>query len=142
MKTPLIVFNLLLITCMISTAGSGQTTNVWGKVIDKHTQKPLYGVNISLQNDPQGIGTITNQNGEFRLWNIPSDTLSILISFNGYQDYLMDINSLDNTHNNMTVIYLNEETRLDQKDSTIQGKLYKKNLSKLNPWLKKEAASK
>jgi hypothetical protein len=108
MKTQFILFNLLMMAYLVSSAGSGQTTNVWGKVVDKKTEKPLYGVNISLQNNPLGIGTITNQDGEFRLWNLPGDTVQILISFDGYQNYILNASSDSNTGNDLTVVYLKE----------------------------------
>ena len=107
---------------MFSTAGNGQTANVWGKVVDKQTQKPIYGVNVSLQNNPRGLGTITNKKGEFRLWDIPADTAKILISYNGYQNYILDLHALpeSGSKNNMTVIYLNEKSVSGHKST---GKL-------------------
>ena len=109
MKTLPIFLTIFLFTCFISTAGNGQTTNVWGKVIDESTLKPLAGVNISLENNRLGLGTITNQKGEFRLWNLPHDTSNIVISFDGYQSSMVSINSLASSVNDIRVITLSEK---------------------------------
>lgn len=113
MKTPLLIFSLLL-TCIVASAGNGSTSNIWGKVIDRQTQKPIYGVNVSLQNNPLGLGTITNEQGEFRLWNIPVDTYKILFSCDGYQSFVLDLSSVlkNQDKDEMTVIYLNEKSAI------------------------------
>ena len=107
-----------MIACLSVSAGNGRTSTIWGKVIDKQTQKPIYGVNVSLKNNPEGLGTISDENGEFRLWNIPGDTAKILISSDGYQNYILDLSSAPKSQENddMTIIYLNEK-------SAVQGKL-------------------
>lgn len=126
MKIPFILFNLLTAACLISTAGSGQTTHVWGKVVDKKTEKPLYGVNISLQDNPLSIGTITNKNGEFRLWNLPGDTAHILISFDGYQDYVLDITSKESSANDLNIVYLKEGNDGEEKQANSKLQLSKR----------------
>ena len=110
MKTPLILFSFFMVSFLISSAGNGQTKNIYGKVIDKHTQKPLYGVNICLKDNPQGIGTITNKNGEFRLWNLPSDTSTILISYDGYKNYVTDVGEFNKSQQDLTVVYLEKKS--------------------------------
>ncbi len=120
MKTPLILFSLLVISCLITTAGSAQTSNVYGKVMDKQTQKPLSGVNICLEDDQLGIGTITNENGEFRLWNLPGDTINVLIRCDGYQTYVLEINSSSIPSQNVKEIYLETEKEQDQKQTSFR----------------------
>lgn len=120
--TPLLIVSLML-TCLAATAGGNGTSQIWGKVIDKQTQKPIYGVNISLQNNPNGLGTITNSKGEFRLWNIPGDTAKVLISSDGYQTLIWDIQSLEDfsyQNNNMTTIYLNEKSAVEKNSDKKQ----------------------
>lgn len=120
--TPLLIVSLLL-ACLAATAADNGTSQIWGKVIDKQTQKPIYGVNISLQNNPKGLGTITNSKGEFRLWNIPGDTAKILISSDGYQTLVWDIQSLQDfsyQKNNMATIYLNEKSAVEKHSNKKQ----------------------
>ncbi|MHA7112010.1 carboxypeptidase-like regulatory domain-containing protein [Sunxiuqinia elliptica] len=107
MKTPLFLLSLLMLMSLISTAGQGQTSNVYGKVVDKETQKPLYGVSVCIKDHPDGIGTITNEKGEFRLWNLPADTVNIIIRCDGYEEVIADVQSLNNqTNNDLSVVYL------------------------------------
>lgn len=120
MKTPLILFSLLMISCLIPTAGSAQTANVYGKVMDKATNKPLYGVNVCLEDDPLGIGTITNENGEFRLWNLPGDTIHVLIRCDGYQTYVLEISSSSSPSQDVQEIYLEAETDQDEKQTSFR----------------------
>lgn len=114
MKTPLLIF-IFLMTCLVVSAGNGSTSSIWGKVVDKQTQKPIYGVNVSLQDS--SLGTITNEQGEFRLWNIPGNTDKILISSDGYQNYLLDLSTKaeNRDKDGMTVIYLNEKSAVPDK---------------------------
>lgn len=107
-----------MISCLISTAGSAQTSNVHGKVMDKQTQKPLYGVNVCLENDHLGIGTITNENGEFRLWNLPGDTINVLIRCDGYQTYVLEVSASSDLSKGVREIYLEAESNQDQKQTS------------------------
>lgn len=79
------IFSLMVLPFLISTAGKDPTKNVWGKVIDEVTQNPLYGVNISIIDLVTPLGTITNEKGEFRLWNIPETISALSVSLNGYK---------------------------------------------------------
>lgn len=120
MKTPLILINLFMISCLIATAGSAQTSNVYGKVMDKETNKPLYGVNVCLEDDQLGIGTITNENGEFRLWNLPGDTIHVLIRCDGYQTYILEISSSSSPSQEVKEIYLEAEKDQDEKQTSFR----------------------
>ena len=109
MKTVII---LLAFSFFFTNAGSGQTVNVGGKVVDKNTLNPLNGVNISLENNDLSIGTITNQKGEFRLWNLPGDSLRIRVSHSGYKVSLIDVATLKNpTENTLFVIELEKKSK-------------------------------
>ncbi len=79
------IFGLAVLPFLISSTGKDPTRNVWGKVIDEVTETPLYGVNISVRDLVNPLGTITNEDGEFRLWNIPEVSKGLLISLNGYK---------------------------------------------------------
>jgi hypothetical protein len=118
MKAPLILFNLLMISSLIATAGKAQTSNVYGKVMDNQTHKPLYGVNVCLEENQLGIGTITNENGEFRLWNLPGDSINVIIRCDGYQPYLLKITPLLSASQEVKEIYLKTEKSKERKQTS------------------------
>jgi|GEM_PF-3484653 len=98
MKASLIfIFTLMVLPFLISTAGKDPTKNVWGKVIDEITQNPLYGVNISIPDLVNPLGTITNEKGEFRLWNIPGSITGLSVSLNGYKTTEVNIEHLSDS---------------------------------------------
>lgn len=85
-----------LITCFIIisiTITQGQekqerqklTQTIRGKVLDSETQIPLPGVNIIVTSMETPFGTTTDENGNFRLENIPVGRQSLQISFIGYK---------------------------------------------------------
>ncbi len=123
MRTFTIFFTFFLLSCLFTEAGNGQTMNIKGKVIDKNTLEPLSGVNISLENNELGIGTITNHKGEFRLWNLPHNSSKILVSLNGYETSSVEVSTLQNpTTGTITVIKLDEKSRAN-KNNLNDGKV-------------------
>ena len=127
MKTFTIFLSFFLFSCLLSDAGNGQTMNIKGKVIDKNTLEPLSGVNISLENNKLGIGTITNHKGEFRLWNLPHDSSKILVSLNGYETSSVEVSTLQNpTTGTITVIKLDERTRANKTNSNERKSIFLK----------------
>lgn len=106
------IFSLLIIPFLISSAGKDSTRKVWGKVIDQNTQLPLYGVNVSVPDLSSPLGTITNENGEFRLWNIPDSSAELLVSLEGYIPEEVNIENLNDSVKTQLVIRLRvtEET--------------------------------
>ncbi len=93
MKTALILVSLLLSsgTLQKTYAGELKTKNISGKIIDSQTDLPLNGVNVTLENDEMVLGTLSNHDGEFRLWRIPESSKSITISLKGYQSTTVSI---------------------------------------------------
>jgi hypothetical protein len=91
------ILSLMVLPFLISSAGKDQTKNVWGRVIDEVTQNPLYGVNISIPDLVNPLGTITNEKGEFRLWNIPETITGLSVSLNGYKTTEVNIEHLNDS---------------------------------------------
>ena len=83
MRTVFILFTLVCVAFQLSANRSG-TQEIKGRVVDKLTGTPLSGVTISVFDTKNPIGTITDENGEFSLWNIPVNT-SLKFSFDGYK---------------------------------------------------------
>lgn len=69
---------------LIMNVGLAQTQTIRGKVIDIDTQMPLPGTNVVILNS--SFGTITDEDGEFRLDGIPLGRVNIKVSFIGYED--------------------------------------------------------
>ncbi len=91
-KLPLYLIFLLFI--LLQTAFSQENT-VSGIVLDKRTEMPLEGANVYFKD--AGIGTLTDEDGYFRLTYRPSENIdSLTVSFVGYKDYTIAFKSLKN----------------------------------------------
>jgi hypothetical protein len=66
------------------------TQTIRGEVIDKETQVPIPGVNIIVINTNPQKGTVTDENGKFRLDNIEIGRQSIQVSSVGYKTQSFD----------------------------------------------------
>jgi hypothetical protein len=91
------IFSLMVLPFLISSAGKDPTKNVWGKVIDEVTQNPLDGVNVCIADLVNPLGTITDEKGEFRLWNIPGTSKELSVSFHGYKTAEVSIAHLNDS---------------------------------------------
>lgn len=58
-----------------------------GKVTDIDSKQPLAGVLVYLADTVSGIGTITDENGDFRLENVPIKRQSLICQLMGYETY-------------------------------------------------------
>ena len=83
-----ILFTLVCLTFQLM-ANTTKTQEVKGKVIDKITGAPIEGVTVSLNDTKTPIGTITDENGEFRLWDVPA-SMRIRVSVDGYKVTYID----------------------------------------------------
>ena len=79
------LITLLVFSVLMTSAGKDPKKNIWGKVIDETTQDPLYGVSVCVPYLTSPLGTITNEKGEFRLWNVPVTTAELAVSLQGYK---------------------------------------------------------
>ncbi len=91
------IFSLLALPFLIANIGRTASKNVWGKVIDEVTRDPLYGANVYVPGLVNPLGTITNEKGEFRLWNIPESGTGLSISLNGYKSAEVNIEYLNDS---------------------------------------------
>lgn len=62
------------------------TQTIRGTVIDKQTRTTLPGANVILTSANPVIGTVTNENGYFRLENVEIGRVNLKISFVGYHE--------------------------------------------------------
>jgi len=76
---------------LVSVCLHGQTLTqtVKGKVLDAATDAPLRGATVTLLNIVPAIGAVTDEQGLFRLENVPVGRQSFLCSYLGYEETLM-----------------------------------------------------
>ena len=59
-----------------------------GSVVDAVTEAPLPGATVVILETSPQLGTITNEKGQFRLWNVKPGRYSVLVRFVGYGNFL------------------------------------------------------
>lgn len=137
----------LLLVCVLSvisitgTQASNSTNNtdidgtITGKVIDLSLSTPLPYVNVIIKNDSGNIitGGITNEQGEFKIEDIPDGKYLVSIQYIGFKTITKEINiTKGNRRIDLGAINLEEETEgLDEvmvvaEVSTIQQKVDRK----------------
>lgn len=81
---------LLAMFLGLQYAAYAQTKKVSGKVVDATTKQALPGVSVTVPNTKQG--TSTNSDGQFT-FDVPANTVDILITFVGYQDQMVPLSN-------------------------------------------------
>lgn len=83
-------FLLFLSFILISFSGISQDEGqvIRGKITDAVSQMPLPGASVVLVDSKPTLGTITDAEGNFRLWNIKPGRYNIMINFMGYENYI------------------------------------------------------
>ena len=79
-----------LIILFISESVNAQVNGpvIRGKIVDAFTQTPLPGASVVIQNSNPTLGTITDSEGNFRLWHIKPGRYNVLVSFIGYENFI------------------------------------------------------
>ncbi|MEN6453151.1 MAG: carboxypeptidase-like regulatory domain-containing protein, partial [Prolixibacteraceae bacterium] len=80
------IFLLFIVQLQSWSQPGGQV--IKGQVVDAVTQAPLPGASVVIMDQEPPLGTITDENGLFRLWKIKPGRYNILVSFIGYEDYV------------------------------------------------------
>src|SRR5882724_4047336 len=82
----------LLSLILFYQAGFSQKT-IKGKVIIEETGKPLASVSVYLNNTSKG--TVTDEQGIFRISNVPEGKFRLVASYVGYETNVKLINTRD-----------------------------------------------
>lgn len=82
----LIITSLLFCITLFTTTAQN---NIQGTVIDNENKNPVAFANIYLPELEKG--TTTNENGLFKMVNIPSGTYKVIVSFLGYETQSLNI---------------------------------------------------
>ena len=105
----------------------GLVQTIRGKVVDQQTQMPLPGANVILLNSEPLKATATNQDGEFRLPNIPIGRHEIMVSFIGYHNGL--VNNLVLNSARETVLYIELEEKVETTEEVVVVGNYRKDMA-------------
>ena len=94
---------LLIILCLVFKITIAQTGSLEGRVLEKESESPLIGVNITIKNlsDTTSnnlrnqfyniLGTATNLQGEFKINNLQSGNYEVSVSYIGYEKQVHEI---------------------------------------------------
>jgi hypothetical protein len=82
-------FLSLLLSLPIFSFAQELTQTVRGTVVDKESKQPLFGAAIILLGSEPLRGATTDENGKFKLENIPLGRHDFKFSFLGYQDVIV-----------------------------------------------------
>jgi len=124
------IFILLFVFAISAFSQEGSapyTQTVKGTVLDKQSKMPLPGANVILLDSEPFKGTITNENGEFRLENVPTGRQGILVSFIGYHNAVIK-NLIVNTGHE-TVVYVEMEEKVETTEEVTVVGNYRKDLA-------------
>ena len=118
---------LLIAILLLPVGGAAQqlTSTVKGKVTDKDTKQPLFGVSVFLLNSNPPQGANTDADGNFVLQNVPVGRHSFRFTYVGYEEAMVSevlvISSKDLTVNielQEKISNLKEVEVVAQKDKT------------------------
>ena len=117
-----ILFALILLPT-IALAQFNQ--NVRGTIVDKHSQQPLFGVDVIVLDTSPLLGTSTDNNGNFKVSSVPVGRVTIKATLFGYNDILMS--SLELTSGKELILNLQMEELVEIQEVVVTAKGDKKN---------------
>ena len=114
------------------------TQTIKGVVVDKQSQTPIPGAIIQVVNSNPLLGTNTNEQGEFKITNVPIGRLQIKIQVISYKEKYITINlnagkeSITNIEleesviqgQEVVVIAEQDKTKTNNKMSTVSSRLF------------------
>jgi hypothetical protein len=135
MKRCFILFFLFLV---LNSYTQTITQTIKGVVVDKQSQIPIPGAIIQVVNSNPLLGTSTNEQGEFKITNVPIGRLQIKIQVISYKEKYITINlnagkeSVTNIEleesviqgQEVVVIAEQDKTKTNNKMSTVSSRLF------------------
>lgn len=81
------ILSLILVNSLLGLAQqNGQV--IKGTIVDAASQSPLPGASVVVLDSNPTLGTITDSEGNFRLWNIKPGRYNLMVSFIGYENFV------------------------------------------------------
>jgi len=87
MKTALLILALCL--AFFQVAFSQPNQKIWGKVVDRESQKPLVNATVMILEAGPITGVTTGDDGVFMFEDVPVGRYNVLVSYAGYESYIM-----------------------------------------------------
>lgn len=78
------LFFLLLSFFLISAMHAQNTGTIRGQIVDRQSQFPLYGVQVIVPATDPVLGAVTDENGYYRILNVPVGRVNIEVKYTGY----------------------------------------------------------
>ena len=107
MKRFILIFVVSL--CSLLTHANSVTQTIRGVIMDKQTKVTLPGANIILTHTSPNIGSTSDAKGEFRIEDVQVGRVSIMITYIGYHDILMNNINLQAGKELVLNIYMEEK---------------------------------
>lgn len=85
-RTRFFILLIILISHGAIAQPGGQV--IKGTVVDAVSQIPLPGASVVIQDSQPTLGTITDAEGKFKLWNLNSGRYNVVVSFVGYEPFI------------------------------------------------------
>lgn len=79
-----LIFQTLFLLFSLSVTYAQSSQTIRGVILDKVSEIPLIGATIQVVGSDPMLGTITNENGEYELKNVPLGRQQIAVSYIGY----------------------------------------------------------
>ncbi len=83
MSSRLFFNTTLLVLALLSTLFAAPTGQISGVVVDKSTNNPLPGANVSIKGT--SLGAATNIEGEYRIPRVPPGNYTLMVNYIGYE---------------------------------------------------------
>jgi hypothetical protein len=84
-----LVFILALHIAFLPNALSQPSQNIWGRVVDQETQRPLPYATVMILEAGPIKGVTTGEDGTFVIEDVPVGRYNVLVSYTGYESYIM-----------------------------------------------------
>ena len=107
-----------------------------GKVVDQSSGDPLPSATLRIRNTD--LSTTTNTEGDFTIFNVPSDTCVVEVSYSGYQNDYLRLSAKNINENLVLEMFkalntLNEVTILGKKNGIMNTDTKKVGVLQLSP---------
>jgi hypothetical protein len=88
MKLKLLLF---VVISVISSSAFAQTIHqtVRGTIMDQDSQTPIIGASVIVVGSDPLIGSVTDENGNFRLTNVPIGRVTLRVTYIGYEERII-----------------------------------------------------
>jgi hypothetical protein len=109
---------------------------ITGKVVDQSSGAPLPSATVKVQNS--SLSVTTNSDGNFTIFQVPSDTAALEVTYSGYQSDLFKMDATKLSKPLVLGLYpalttLNEVTILGQKNGVMNTDVKKVGVLQLSP---------